>query len=157
MTDIRIFKKYANRRLYDTVQSKYVTLAEVADMIKAGTSVQVLDAKSAEDVTASILTQVILDEARRENALLPVPVLHLIIRYGDNLLAEFFEKYFQLTLKNYLAYKDAFDQQFRAWLNLGKDMTDFSKANMPEMAPFKSFFSFPGGNADAEKSDGEPD
>jgi polyhydroxyalkanoate synthesis repressor PhaR len=139
---LKIFKKYANRRLYDTEESKYVTITEVADFIKAGRQVQVLDAKTQEDVTAFILTQVVLESARKQNVLLPAPALHLVIRYGDNLLGEFFEKYFQLTLKNYLAYKSAFDQQFKTWLELGMDMTDFSKKSLVDMAPFKSFLDF---------------
>jgi polyhydroxyalkanoate synthesis repressor PhaR len=148
---VKIFKKYANRRLYDTEQSKYVTINEVADFIKAGRQVQVLDAKTNEDVTAFILTQVVLEAARRQNVLLPVPVLELVIRYGDNLLGEFFEKYFQLTLKNYLAYKSAFDQQFKTWLDLGMDVTDFSKKSLVDMAPYQSFLDFIGETAAAQK------
>lgn len=151
MEQLKIFKKYANRRLYDTEESKYVTITEVADFIKAGRQVQVLDAKTQEDVTAFILTQVVLESARQQNVLLPVPVLHLVIRYGDNLLGEFFEKYFQLTLKNYLAYKSAFDQQFKAWLDLGADMTDFPKKSLVDMAPFKSFLDLIGETAPAEE------
>lgn len=152
---VKIFKKYANRRLYDTEESRYVTITEVADIIKAGRQVQVLDAKTREDVTAFILTQVLLEAARRQNVLLPAPVLHLVIRYGDNLLGEFFEKYFQLTLKNYLAYKNAFDQQFKTWLDMGMDMTDFSKKSLTEMAPFKSFLDFVGENASADENENQ--
>ena len=151
MEQVKIFKKYANRRLYDTEESKYVTINEVADFIKAGRQVQVLDAKSREDVTAFILTQVVLESARGQNVLLPVPVLELVIRYGDNLLGEFFEKYFQLTLKNYLAYKSAFDQQFKTWLDLGMDVTDISKKPLVDMAPFKSFLDFIGETASTEE------
>ena len=89
-----VLKKYANRRLYDTEKSTYVTLKQVADYIHDGRQVRILDAKSEEDVTAFILTQIVLEEAKNKNALLPAPLLHIIIRYGDNLLGEFFEKYF---------------------------------------------------------------
>jgi polyhydroxyalkanoate synthesis repressor PhaR len=152
---VKIFKKYANRRLYDTEESKYVTITEVADVIKTGRQVQVLDARTQEDVTAFILTQVVLEAARQQSALLPVPVLHLVIRYGDNLLGEFFEKYFQITLKNYLAYKNAFDQQFKTWLDLGMDVTDFSKKSLGDMTPFQSFLDFLGENASAGENKNE--
>jgi len=91
-------KKYGNRRLYDTARSTYVTLNQVADIIKQGTDVEVVDAKTQEDVTAFILTQIVLEQARRKNALLPVELLHLIIRYGENLLQEFFQKYLEQTI-----------------------------------------------------------
>ena len=129
MTDTLILKKYSNRRLYDTRNSRYVTLEDVAGMIRSGEQVQILDASTKEDVTAFILTQVVLEAAKRKNSLLPVPVLHLIIRYGDNALGEFFEKYFQKTVFNYLETKRAFDEQFAQWLDMGMDMS----RRMPEM------------------------
>jgi len=64
MAEIILLKKYANRRLYDTAQSAYVTLTEVADLIKEGNQVKVIDAKSEEDVTAFILSQIIMENAR---------------------------------------------------------------------------------------------
>ena len=73
-----ILKKYSNRRLYDTVKSAYVTLSEVSDMIKQGQWVEVTDAKTGEDVTAFTLTQIVMEEAKKKNALLPVPLLHLL-------------------------------------------------------------------------------
>ncbi len=96
-----IFKKYANRRLYDTEKSAYVTLNQVADVIRQGRHVEVIDAKTKEDVTAFTLTQIIMEEAKQKNILLPVPLLHLIIQYGDNILGEFFEKYLQQMINNY--------------------------------------------------------
>ncbi len=129
MLEPLILKKYSNRRLYDTRNSCYVTLEDVSAMIRSGEQVQIQDAASGEDVTAFILTQIILEAAKRKNSLLPVPVLHMIIRYGDNALGEFFEKYFQKTLQNYIETKKAFDQQFGQWLDLGLDMS----RRMPEM------------------------
>jgi polyhydroxyalkanoate synthesis repressor PhaR len=129
MPDPLILKKYSNRRLYDTRDSRYVTLEDVAKMIHTGEQVQIQDANTGEDVTAFILTQIVLEAAKRKNSLLPVPVLHLIIRYGDNALSEFFEKYFQKTIQNYLASKKAFDQQFGQWLDMGLDLS----RHMPDL------------------------
>lgn len=129
MPDPVVLKKYSNRRLYDTRNSRYVTLEDVARMIRDGEQVQINDAKSGEDVTAFILTQVVLEAARRRNSLLPVSVLHLIIRHGDDALGEYFEKYFQKTIQNYLATKEAFERQFGRWLDMGLDMSQ----RMPEM------------------------
>ena len=129
MPDPLILKKYSNRRLYDTRNSRYVTLDDVANMIRDGEQMQIHDATSGEDVTAFILTQIVLEAAKRKNSLLPVPVLHLIIRYGDNALSDFFEKYFQKTIQNYIEAKNAFEQQFGQWLDMGLQMS----RQLPEM------------------------
>ncbi|MBW1646143.1 MAG: hypothetical protein JRJ56_07445 [Deltaproteobacteria bacterium] len=97
-----LLKKYTNRRLYNTDNSEYVTLQEVAELIRQGSDVEVIDAKSKEDVTALILTQIVLEEAKQNNCLLPIPLLHTIIKYGDNLLIEFFESYLQKSIKSFI-------------------------------------------------------
>jgi polyhydroxyalkanoate synthesis repressor PhaR len=139
MNEILLLKKYSNRRLYDTEKSVYVTLDHVMQVIRQGRRVAVVDAKSGEDVTAFILTQIILEESRKKNSLLPVPLLHLIIQYGENILSEFFEKYLEQTIKNYLSYKAMADNQFRKWLDLGMDLSTLTKQSMtvlPALRPF---------------------
>ena len=148
-----VLKKYANRRLYDTRSSAYVTLNEVADMVKQGHEIQALDAKTNEDVTAFILTQIILEEARKNNALLPVPLLHIVIRYGENVLGEFFEKHLDQTIHSYLAYKSQVDDQFRRWLELGMDWSDIAKKSMAGLGPFQAFFSGTVKNTDRDSED----
>ena len=129
MNEKILLKKYSNRRLYDTRTSSYVTLEDLTAMVKAGLEVEIVDAATKEDVTAFILTQVILEEARKKNILLPVPVLHLIIRHGSDTLGDFFDNYLQKTIQNYLAYRKAFDEQFNRWLDAGGDMSKI----MPKM------------------------
>ena len=133
-------KKYANRRLYDTEKSTYVTLNQVADLIRKGRQVEVIDAKTKEDVTAFILTQIILEEAKNKNFLLPISVLHLIIRYGDNILGDFFEKYLQQMITTYIAHKNAVDDQFKNWLELGLNYSTMAQKTVTGFTPFKSFF-----------------
>jgi polyhydroxyalkanoate synthesis repressor PhaR len=135
-----LLKKYTNRRLYDTGKSMYVTLNQVAEMVKNGNEIEVVDAKTREDVTAFILTQIILEEARKKNALLPVPLLHLIIRYGENVLQEFFNKYLQQIISNYLEFKKAVDEQFSKWIDVGMDYSDIAQKTLTELSPFHSFF-----------------
>jgi polyhydroxyalkanoate synthesis repressor PhaR len=139
MDDRLLFKKYSNRRLYDTEKSAYVTLDHVLQVIRQGRQVSVVDAKSGEDVTAFILTQIILEESRKRNSLLPVPLLHLIIQYGENVLNEFFEKYLEQTINNYLSYKAMADEQFKKWLNLGVDWSTLTKQTLTAMPAFRSF------------------
>jgi polyhydroxyalkanoate synthesis repressor PhaR len=136
MTKKVLIKKYANRRLYNTDKSKYITLNQVSDLIREGTVVRVVDAKTGEDVTAFILTQIIVEEAKTRNILLPAPLLHVIIQYGDNILKEFFEKYLMKTIDNYLIYKNEMDAQFRKWLDLSTDISSKAREAMDSLSPF---------------------
>ena len=155
MPETVVLKKYANRRLYDTEKSTYVTLTQVAEYIKDGRQVSIFDAKTKEDVTAFILTQIVLEEAKNKNALLPVPMLHMIIRYGDNLLAEFFEKYFHQIFQNFVSHKQAMDGQFQQWVEMGFNMSDAAQKGFASMNPFQGFFdSFgPGSKKDTDPDD----
>lgn len=156
MADKVLLKKYPNRRLYDTERSAYVTLVQISDLIKAGRQVEVIDAKTGEDVTAFILTQIVLEEARNKNALLPAPLLHLIIRYGENMLSEFFEKYLELAVRNYVSCKSAFDDQFRSWLGMSADFSAMAQKNVPpfgSMASFMDLFSEAGKKNATRKPD----
>ncbi|MCX7816041.1 MAG: hypothetical protein N2317_00835 [Syntrophales bacterium] len=118
-----IYKKYGNRRLYNTSTKAYVNLDDVTSMVKVGYEVQVIDARSGDDVTAYILTQIVLEEAKKKNYLLPPPFLHLIIRYGQDLIDGFFEKYLDVVLKNYMALREATEANFRQWLEMGLQMS----------------------------------
>jgi polyhydroxyalkanoate synthesis repressor PhaR len=139
MDETIVLKKYASRRLYNPLNSSYVTLTQVADLIRAGKDIKVLDAKNNEDVTAFILTQIIMEEAKNKNALLPVPLLHLIIRYGSTVLQEFFEKHLQDTINSYLQYKQAVDDQFSKWLNMGVNYSEMTRNAMKDLSPFPGF------------------
>ncbi len=144
-------KKYANRRLYDMEKSAYVTLNQVADLIRQGRQVEVADAKTNEDVTAFILTQIILEEAKNKKFLLPIPVLHLIIQFGDNILGDFFEKYLQQMITTYVAHKNAVDEPFKKWLEMGLDYSTMAQKTMTGFAPFQSFFDQFSATSDKEK------
>jgi polyhydroxyalkanoate synthesis repressor PhaR len=140
MTKKVLIKKYANRRLYNTDKSEYVTLNRVSDLIREGKAVKVVDAKTGEDVTAFILTQIIVEEAKTKNILLPAPLLHVIIQYGDNILKEFFDKYLMKTIDNYLIYKNEMDEQFRKWLDLSTDLSSKAREAMENLSPFQHPF-----------------
>lgn len=155
LTDRIIIKKYNNRRLYDTESSKYITINQVSEMIKAMKEVKVIDADSEEDVTAYILTQIVLEEAKSKKALLPVPLLHILIRYGDNILSEFFEKHLMKTIENYINQKSAFDDHFRKMLEFSTELSGVAQKTMTEMSPFKTFmnmFTYPMPSTDKDKT-----
>jgi polyhydroxyalkanoate synthesis repressor PhaR len=84
--DVVIIKKYANRRLYDTESSAYITLERLAQMVRQKRDFKVVDAKSGEDITRSVLAQIIMDEEARGTTMLPVNFLRqLISMYGDSM------------------------------------------------------------------------
>jgi len=96
-----VIKKYANRRLYNTASSSYVTLDHLSDMVKEGVDFVVFDAKSGDDITRSVLTQIIFEEENRGAGtnLLPIQFLRQLIRfYGDNMQA-FLPSYLELSLE----------------------------------------------------------
>lgn len=101
-----LVKKYGNRRLYDTAQSRYITLEQLADIIRrgAGEDLRVVGAKNGEDLTTATLAQIIV-ESRGAARLLPVPILIQLIRMGDGALAEFLGQYVAWALEVYLQTK----------------------------------------------------
>jgi polyhydroxyalkanoate synthesis repressor PhaR len=96
-----VIKKYGNRRLYDGEASRYVTLGEIATKIRKGVEVRVVDAKTGADLTQPTLAQVILED-RNAGQLLPIPLLHQLIRMGDDALADFLGRYVTRALELYL-------------------------------------------------------
>ncbi len=80
---IRLIKRYGSRKLYDTEESRYVSLEELAGWIRHGQEIRVIDNKTGDDVTSQTLTQIISEEGRRGTALLPNDLLHELIRLGE--------------------------------------------------------------------------
>src|SRR5882724_8688664 len=80
-----VIKRYSNRKLYDTQESRYVTLEEIEEMIRAGKEIAVVDAASGEDLTSVTLAQIILENERNHRAALPTAFLHQLIKHGEAL------------------------------------------------------------------------
>src|SRR5438874_13519680 len=86
----KVIKRYTNRKLYDTVESRYVTLDEIAQMIKGGAEVKVLDNRTKEDLTSVTLAQIIFEEEKKRSQM-PLGVLREIIRHGGEAVAVFYQ------------------------------------------------------------------
>ncbi len=95
-----LIKKYSNRRLYDTTESKYITLEELTAIIRSGRDVRIVDAKTNDDLTQITLAQMILESGRAAR-LLPQPLLIQLVRMSDDALAEFFGRYMTWALEIY--------------------------------------------------------
>jgi len=92
MADKRIIKRYTNRKLYDKLESRYVTLEEIARLVRGGEDVMVIDNESEEDLTAVTFAQIILEEEKRKTNLISVPFLRKIIRSGEARVQDFSDR-----------------------------------------------------------------
>ena len=127
-----VIKKYANRRLYNTSTSTYVTLDDLATMVKGGTDFLVYDAKTGEDITRSVLTQIIFEEENKGTNLLPINFLRQLIRfYGDSMQA-FVPGFLEFSLENLGKEQEKFRaQMMEAWgADPFKAMQDHAQRNM---------------------------
>ena len=84
---IRLIKRYESRKLYDTEESRYVSLEEIAAWVRQGQEVKVVDNATGSDVTSQTLTQIILDEGRRGTSFLPSELLHDLVRVGEKAMS----------------------------------------------------------------------
>ncbi|MGE0546009.1 MAG: polyhydroxyalkanoate synthesis regulator DNA-binding domain-containing protein [Kofleriaceae bacterium] len=88
MPETRIIKRYANRKLYDTEHSRYVTLDQISEMIRAGDDVKIVDNKTKEDLTTVTLAQIIFEEEKKQRSFLPLGAMRNIIQSGGEWFAE---------------------------------------------------------------------
>lgn len=98
MTQPVVVRKYENRRLYDTSSSRYVNLPEIAQLIREGAEVQVVDARTGEDITRVILTQIIHEDARQKKGDLPLPFLRELVVASDRAFRDFVAWYADAAL-----------------------------------------------------------
>src|SRR5215207_5368087 len=125
-------KKYANRRLYDTESSAYITLDRLATMIREGRDFEVVDAKSGDDITHQVLTQIIVDEEARGSTMLPVNFLRQLIGlYGNSMqgmVPQYLEAAMEAFQRNQTVMRDAFGTNVLADL-AKKNMAMFGDAS----------------------------
>src|SRR6185437_10457894 len=107
-----VIQKYANRRLYNKATSTYITLDDLAGMVREGVDFVVYDAKTGEDITRKVLTQIIFEEESRGQNLLPIQFLRQLIRfYGDQMQA-FLPSYLELSLDSFIRQQERLRSQF---------------------------------------------
>lgn len=99
--DVIIIKKYANRRLYNTDSSSYITLDHLAEMTRSGVEFQVIDAKSGADITHQILTQIIMDEEAGGSQMLPVSFLRDLIGMYGNSMQSMIPHYLEMSMQHF--------------------------------------------------------
>ncbi|GAA4405357.1 polyhydroxyalkanoate synthesis repressor PhaR [Quisquiliibacterium transsilvanicum] len=114
-SNIRLIKKYPNRRLYDTRTSAYITLADVKQLVLESEEFQVLDAKSGDDLTRSILLQIILEEEAGGAPLFTSPMLSQIIRFYGHAMQGMMGSYLEKTMQAFVEIQDRMQDQSKAF------------------------------------------
>jgi len=127
--DVVIIKKYANRRLYDTESSSYITLERLAEMVRQKREFKVVDARTGDDITHNVLTQIIMDEEARGKTMLPINFLRQLIgMYGDqmqSMVPQYLEASLEAFQRNQSQFRDALAGAFT-----GGPLAEMARRNM---------------------------
>jgi polyhydroxyalkanoate synthesis repressor PhaR len=138
--DVTVIRKYANRRLYDTSAGRYVNLDDVAALIRDGSQVQVVDAKTNEDVTRIVLTQIILGDAKERPTGLPLELLRQLIVVTDRAGQEFIMWYLQSAFTAYQKVQESVQTQ----------LGDVRSAALSPLNVVKNLFAPPSASSNSE-------
>jgi len=157
-----VIKKYANRRLYNTASSSYVTLEHLSEMVKQGVDFVVYDAKTNEDITRTVLTQIIFEEESQGQSLLPIQFLRQLISFYGNSMQAFLPSYLELSLASFTQQQERLRQQLASFGQAGgmaayeeqirQNLQLFDRA----MKMFSPFAYAPGAGAGAGRPADEP-
>jgi polyhydroxyalkanoate synthesis repressor PhaR len=149
-------RKYPNRRYYDSSRSRHLTLDEIRTLIQRGCDIRVVDAKTKEDITAQVLTQIILELETSKLDTFPVPLLLRVIRVNDQLVKDFIDKYFNQALHSFIAYQQQLEEQFRKAGGLPSSFPLVSAWAKAIWHPFTAAFGASGPDSQAASSNGPP-
>ena len=109
-----VIKRYSNRKLYDTQESRYVTLEEIEEMIRTGREIAVVDAATGEDLTSVTLAQIILENERNHRAALPTAFLHQLIKHGEA-WQDFVQRSMKSSLEGIVSSQREVERIFQDW------------------------------------------
>jgi polyhydroxyalkanoate synthesis repressor PhaR len=132
--DAITIKKYANRRLYNTASSSYITLEDLARMVRENVEFQVLDAKTGDDITHSILTQIIMDEEANGEQMLPVSFLRQLIGMYGNSMQAMMPSYLEASMANFRDNQSKIREAFEK----GLSATPFAAIHETNMAMMRA-------------------
>ncbi len=130
--EVRVIKKYSNRRLYDTGDSRYVTLAEVRQLIISGTEIQAVDVATGEDITRQVLIQIISEQESGGQPMFTKELLTQMIRFYGGAFQSVFTDYLGKTVEMLTNQQQAYHEQWKDMLNAGSmtSMSELTQQNM---------------------------
>jgi polyhydroxyalkanoate synthesis repressor PhaR len=154
MSEERLIKKYANRRLYDASQSKHITLDDIRAMVVAGERVKVVEDKTHEDITRLILLQVIADQEQFGRPILSTPLLEALIRFYGNSLQGFLSAYLEKSVETFMRQQDQM-ARMSANATLGA-LSELTRQNLELWAKMQEgMFAAFAAPRDAQRSNGQ--
>jgi polyhydroxyalkanoate synthesis repressor PhaR len=136
-----VIKKYANRRLYNTAASTYVTLDHLSEMVREGVDFIVLDAKTGEDITRSVLTQIIFEQESRGQNLLPVQFLRRLIRFYGDQMQGFLPPYLEMSMESFTKAQEKMRENMSRAFGATTPMAAFEEQAQRNMALFQQALS----------------
>lgn len=157
-----VIKKYANRRLYNTGTSAYVTLDNLATMVRDGVDFVVFDAKSNEDITRSVLAQIIFEEESKGSSLLPIQFLRQLIGFYGDSMQSILPSYLELSMDNFTRQQEQFRKQFSSTFGATPGAGLFDEQVRQNLAMFEramkmfSPFAYPAAGAAQGEAKPEP-
>jgi polyhydroxyalkanoate synthesis repressor PhaR len=132
-----IIKKYANRRLYNTAASTYVTLDNLSEMVREGIDFIVLDAKTGDDITRSVLTQIIFEEESKGQSMLPVQFLRRLIRFYGDQMQGFLPPYLEMSMESFSKAQEKMRENMSRAFGATTPMAAFEEQAQRNMAIFQ--------------------
>lgn len=139
--DVVTIKKYPNRRLYNTETSVYVTLEDLAVLVKEGRDFVVQDARTGEDLTRQVLTQIIMELETRGNPMLPTNFLRSVIRFYDDSMGHTLQHYLDASMQTFLSNQDKLRSYTSRAMHEFSPLTQFEEMTRQNMAFFEKAFS----------------
>jgi polyhydroxyalkanoate synthesis repressor PhaR len=139
MSNERVIKKYANRRLYDSTESRHVTLEDIRKMIVSGAKVKIVDDKSGEDLTRAVLLQVIAEQDQFGTPVLSTELLEAIIRFYGNPVQEMLTRYMEQSVTALARQQDAMRAEMtKALAGPMAPLADFARQNMEQWSKIQA-------------------
>jgi len=137
----RIIKKYANRRLYDTHESRYITLEELKDLIVSGLSVQVIDAKSKKDISREVLLQLVAEQESSGTPILNESILTSMIQFYGHPMQKMASQYLELALEQLQTQRSQLGEQMQQLMQTPTDLVkNITKQNLEWMSTLQETF-----------------
>ncbi len=130
-----IIKKYSNRRLYHTKEKKYITLDQLAELIREGHQVEIIDNQTKKNITQETLLQIILNDDKKNPSLFTPSLLHQLIRLREEHFHEFFRFYLGSSLEYFSKFKENMNQQWSSWGQFLNPALPFLQGSSPLEVP----------------------
>ncbi len=132
-----VIKKYANRRLYNTASSSYVTLDHLSEMVRENTDFIVLDAKTGDDITRSVLTQIIFEQESKGQSMLPVQFLRRLIRFYGDQMQGFLPPYLDMSMESFSNAQEKMRENMSRAFGATTPLAAFEEQTQRNMALFQ--------------------